>query len=154
MPGEHPEHQVVALGTPFAVHPDPLPLLGRCPLPQRDVGQTERIEQLDESVGVRLLRVQPVDPEILVVPDDRRLLLRQDETVATRHHDLRVDHVREAFERRPLRGLRAQPEMWAGLGRELAEHRRRRRLHLGWVVVPEETQQVTLIRGRILDRIR
>ncbi len=75
--GDHPERQVVALRAALGVDPQPLALIGRRPPPQRDVGQPQRLEQVDQPVGVRLVGVQAVDPQVLVVADQRRLVLRQ-----------------------------------------------------------------------------
>ena len=47
--GDHPERQVVALRSALGVDAQPLALIGRRPPPQRDAGQPQRREQVDQA---------------------------------------------------------------------------------------------------------
>src|ERR687898_1799824 len=82
VPRQHPEEQVEALRATLGVDPDPSSILlgGACP--ERHVGGAERAEQLEELVRVVMTAgVESIDPKVLVVADQRRLVVREDPPV-------------------------------------------------------------------------
>ena len=107
VPAEHPEHEVVALRPALPVQPDALPVRVARAAPQLDVRRPERLELGEQLERVVIVGVQPVHPQILVVADELRPVVREDPPVAAGHHDLGVRDVGQAQEHRPLARLRA-----------------------------------------------
>jgi hypothetical protein len=64
--------------------------------------------------------VEPVDPQVLVVADERRLVLRDDPAVPARDDELGVRDVAQALEHGPLVGLGAFGDAGAGAPDHLA----------------------------------
>ena len=103
------------------------------------------VEEIQHRVDVPLVAVEPVDPPILVVADQRRLVVREHEPVAGAHHELSIGHVRETAVHRPLTRLGTHGEAVAGLGHQCTERGGGPRLHLGGIVVAQQAQQVALV---------
>jgi hypothetical protein len=65
VPCDQPEGQFVALGPALGVHPDAIPPLFRCPIPEREVRRAERFEQGKQLVGGLGRAMELVDPPVL-----------------------------------------------------------------------------------------
>ena len=135
--GDQPERQLEALWTALAVVTDPRSLLRRGPAPERDVRGPERLERRKElhRFGVRV--PESLDPAVLVVPLQRRLVVGKDPSIPRRTDDLRVGDMADAFDDRPLTRLGPDPERVARVLDQLPEHPGRQRLDLGGIVVAE-----------------
>ena len=115
----------------------------------------ERLEEHEELVGVLVsARVQLVGPQILVVADQRRLVMGQDPSIARGRDHLGVDGVAQALDHRPLPGGGTNVSAVPRFGHQRAPEPRRARLHLRGIVVTEQREQVILIRLGFGDRVR
>jgi hypothetical protein len=95
-----------------------------------------------------------IDPEVLVVASERRLVVGEDPPVPRRGHDLGVERVAEALQDRPLLGVGSLRDRVAGFGDQRPPRGRRGRLHDGGVVVTEQAEEVALVAARVLDGVR
>lgn len=91
--GDHPEAQVVALRAPLVMNPNSSTLLRTAPVPQGDVGFSQRLEEVDQVLDGVTLVMEVFDPEVLVVPDQGWLVLGEYPAVPTAHRDLGVSEV-------------------------------------------------------------
>ena len=92
-------------------------------------------------------------PQVLVVADERRLVVGDDPAIPARDDDLGVRDVTQALEHGPLVGLRAFGDAGAGLSDHLAPGVGGRGLHVGRIVVADQTGEVPLVLGRLGDRV-
>ena len=97
--------------------------------------------------------MQPIDPQILVVSEQVRLVLGEYPTEPAAHDILPVDDVGDAVQYRPLVGCRSRPEVPAGVLDERPDEFRRPGLDLGRIVVAHQSQEVVLIGIRAGNRI-
>ena len=112
VPAEHPEHQVEALRPTLPVQADSPAVRFTGRPPEVDVRGPQRLELREELQRVVVVGVQPVDPQVLVVADELRPVVREDPPVPARHDHLGVRDVGEAQERGPL--ARLGPHAQAG----------------------------------------
>jgi hypothetical protein len=98
------------------VHPDPVALLDGRALPERQVRPPQGLEERQQLVGILDRPMQPIDPQILVVADDLRLVVGQDPAIAAGTDHLGVHDVGDALQHRPLALPRAGPRAVACLG--------------------------------------
>jgi hypothetical protein len=117
---EQTEYEVIAFGPTLLVYPDSRSFRLRAPRPQREVGRSQRLEQGEELARVVLVVSEPLHPEILVVADQSRLIVRQDPPVPRGGHDLRIEHVPRRLEDGPFRGSRAIPQTTPGVAEEFS----------------------------------
>ena len=76
MATDHPEHEVEALGAALSMTHRPGLDVGSVRLRPRARGSpAQGLEERHERLGVRSLGVEPVDPQVLVVADDLRLVV-------------------------------------------------------------------------------
>ena len=153
VPRDQGEDKFVALTAALAMDPHTVAVLHRGASPERQVRLAEWLEEREQRRRVLDGTVEPVDPQVLVVADQVRLVMCEDPAIAGRCHDLGIDDVGEAFEDRPLLGTRARGRIRAGLGEKRAGALRSAGLDLGRVVVAHETDEVVLVGLRLADRV-
>jgi hypothetical protein len=96
---------------------------------------------------------EPLHPEVLVVAEKRWPVLRESPAIAAGHHHLPIRDVPEQFQDRPFLWSRAAAKVRTSRLEERAQYRRRLALDASWVIVPQEGDQVLLVRGRVGDRV-
>src|SRR5438128_6367562 len=82
MPGQHAEHQAIALGSSLIVHRNPITILiGRLP-PEAEVRRAQRGEKGQQLLGPRLVVPQASNPVVLVISEQGRLVLADGPAIA------------------------------------------------------------------------
>src|SRR6266545_4445210 len=100
--GNEPERQVVALRPALGVDAHPASLLnGRLP-PEIQVRAAKTLEERQQLVHVVLVVAQPFYPQVLVVADERRLVVSEDPSVPSAGCHLGVGDVPDALQDRPF----------------------------------------------------
>ena len=147
VPGEHAERLLVALGPALGVHAHPAPLGFGRPLPQAKVRAHQRAEQRQHLGRIVLLVPEPLDPQVLVVGDERRPVVGQDPPVPAGQDDLGVQEVPQDLDRRPLALGGPGPEVIARLADQALELVRKPGDDLRGVTVAEDAEQHLLVLG-------
>jgi len=153
MAGDHAEAEVVAFRAPFAVDADPGPLQNPAPPPQRQVGGAKRADERQQVLDRLIGRVEAVDPKILVVSQQRRLVVGEDPSVSPAHGYLGVGDVGNASQHRPFPRGRDDPKVGTGHYYQGPKGCRGRLLDRSRIVNAEQTKQVALVGSGLIDRI-
>src|SRR5439155_20184086 len=141
VPRHQAEGEIEALRSSLGVDAHPGSVARRGPRPQREMRALEDPEHCQHLRGVLARVVEPLDPQILVVADEGRLVLGQDPPIPTGEDDLRVEDVRKDLHHRPLAGYRSRAKAWACFFHHLFELVRQVGLSLGRVPVTQDAEQ-------------
>ena len=124
---------------------DPLSVSLWRPIPQCQVGATQRLEQRQQLVAAFRRCMQPIDPQVLVVAHQIGLVVGQDPPVSAGSDHLGIHDVSDALEGRPLPRLWAAVKIWTGFGDKVANALRSCGLDLGGVIGPNQADQMILV---------
>lgn len=152
--GDHSKAQVVAFRSALAVNAESDSLFGPAPVPQRHVCFAEGIEQFDQVLDRIVFIVEPLDPQILVVSHERRLILSENPSIATAHGDFGVCQVCDHLAHRPLARTRLLKELVFGFLGKVPQFLSSRLLSHRRIIVSEQIEKELLIGGRLGHRVR
>jgi hypothetical protein len=117
------------------------------------VGADQGPEQGQHLARVVVAVAETVDPQILVVGDERWLVVGQDPAVPTREDDLGIEEVAQDLDGRPLSGRRSAPQTIARLCHQSLGLVREPRHDLCGVAVAEHPEEHLLVLARPIHRV-
>lgn len=153
MTGEHPKGEVVALRAPLAVYAYPFPVLGTAAPPEVEVGFAERFEEGEQIIDRLVGEMDSIDPEVLVVANDWRLVVSENPSIAATHHELGIGNMGDALENGPLPRFGNGPQVGSSLFCQGTQVGGSLPLDLGGIVVAKLVEEVLLVGTWGRDRI-
>jgi hypothetical protein len=102
VPGVEPDHVVEAFFSALGMDADTTKV-GVCgPIEQAEVGAAQHAEAVQGFVDIRISITQPFRKQVLVVPRQRRTIMRKNHSQSVPPHELRVGQVLHHLSNRPL----------------------------------------------------